>query len=319
MSRGSEPVRTVVLGLGQAGRVLHIPAMSRVDGMEVVAAADPDARTHAGLECPTFTDWRQALAVPADAAVVAAPPAFHAELATAALEQGLHLYLEKPVATSLDEARAMAAAVPRRTVVQIGFAYRFHPLWRRVAAMAAAGRIRLPLRATGRFSLPRPGTGWSAPVIDVSCHHIDALSSLIGSHPIEVDAGADGRLRASWSDGSVLDGTYAAGVDEDWVVLDDGQGPVRIDRRHGTRLEGGSRRLGRYALPAPGLAAVRRLRPDWERSFEFAFRSFRDAVRRGAPLPSAPGMEAGVAAVAVAEAILASMAAHRPVAVRTIS
>ena len=308
-------MKVVVLGLGLAGRVLHLPALQRVPGLEVVAAADPDVRTHDGLGCPAFLDWREALAVPADAAVVATPPCTHAELATAVLERALHLYHEKPVATSVDEAKAVAAAVPAGTVVQVGFAYRFHPLWRRAAALVAAGRLRRPLHATGRFASPRSGTGWSAPIIDVGCHHVDLLSWLIGAPPVEVEAEPGGHLAVRWADGSELQGEYTTGMDDDWVVLDDGRGVVSVDRVRGVRLGGGVRHLGWRALPPPGLAAVRRLRPGWERSFEFAFRSFRDAVGRGAAAPDDPGLSAGLAAAAVSRATLASIESGKPTGV----
>ena len=315
MSAAAPPVRVVVFGLGLAGRVLHLPALRRVPGIEVVAAADPDVRTHDNAGCQAFADWREALDVPADAVVVASPPSTHAEVAIAALQRGRHVYLEKPVATSPDAARAVAAAVPPRAIVQLGFAYRFHPLWRRAAALLAEGRLRPPLRATGRFASPRSGNGWSAPIVDVGCHHVDLLSWLLGAPAVAVQATPGGCLRVTWADGSELTGEYTTGPDDDWVVADDGRHTVSVDRVRGIRLGGGARLLGRHALPPPSLAAIHLLRPGWERSFEFAFRAFRDAVTRGSPAPGDPGIGAGLAAAAVGEATLAALESGGPVAV----
>ena len=315
MSAAGSSLRVVVIGLGLAGRVLHTPALRRVSGVDVVAAADPDTRTHDGAGCPTFADWREALRVPADAVVVASPPSTHAEVAIAALEQGRHLYLEKPVATSPDDARAVAAAVPPGSIVQVGFAYRFHPLWRRAAALVAEGRLRAPLRATGRFASPRSGVGWNVPIVDVGCHHVDLLSWLLGAPPVAVEAAPGGWLRVRWADGSELTGEYTTGADDDWVVLDDGRHTVSVDRVRGVRLGGAARLLGRNALPPPSLAVIHRLRPGWERSFEFAFRAFRDAVERGSAAPGDPGIGAGLVAAAVGEAALAALESGGSVAV----
>lgn len=311
-------MRITVVGLGLAGRTLHLPALQRLDGVEVVAAADPDPQARAGLGVPAFAAWREALAVPSDAVVVASPPETHAEIATAALEAGRHLYLEKPVATSLAEGCALAGRVPAGTVVQVGFAYRFHPLWQHIAALAAAGRLPGPWQVEARFTMARAGTGWNAPVIEVSCHHLDALSWLLGAAPVEIEAGASS-IVARWPDGTTLAGTYTVGVPADEVVLAGPAGTVVVDRLRGTRLRGPVRRLRRAALPVPELAVIRRLRPSWERSFEHAFAAFRDGVRAGRLAPGAADLDAGLRAVAAAEAIFASIDRGRAVPVAAVA
>jgi predicted dehydrogenase len=271
-----------------------------------------------------FTDWQEALAVPAEAVLIATPPHTHAELAVAALDAGRHLYLEKPMATSADDAYAIArAAAVGGRVVQLGFAYRFHPLWRRVRARRQAGRLRTPLQAQARFFSEREGLGWSAPVIDLACHHLDLLSWVLGAPPAEVHAVGDGRLNARWADGSTLSGCYATGTPSDCVAFDDGRGAIRVDRTRGSRLRGPLARIGRDAVPDPGLIIRHRVDPGWEGAFESAIRAFGQAVRReastvngqGAGHRIAAGPLDGLYAVAAAEATLRSLRSGLPEAV----
>ena len=310
-------VRLVVLGLGLAGRRLHLPALDRIDEIQIVAAADPDPTSHptTGL-WPVFTDWREALTVPAEAVLIATPPHTHAELALEVLKRGRHVYLEKPMATSLSDASAVTqAARASRRLVQLGFAYRFHPLWQRLMARRQAGRLNAPLQATAGFFSEREGLGWSSPVIDLACHHLDLVSWILGAPPSEVEASVDGRVSAQWADGSVLRGQYGTGAPSDWMRLDDGRGAITINRVRGSRLRGPLGLLGRDALPDLGLTVRHWVDRGWEGAFESAIRAFGRAVQRetsprdpqvGADRAAAGPLD-GLYAVAAAEAVLRSL------------
>jgi predicted dehydrogenase len=287
-------VRFAVLGLGRAGTELHLPALRRLPGAEVAVACDPDPAAGAGLREPRTRDWREAIARHVDAVLVATPPETHAELAAAALAAGRHVYLEKPAATSVaDAARLAGLAREHDRRLQLGYAFRHHPLWRQ------AGRLLLerPLHARGRFaSSGRARAGWDAPAIDLGGHHVDLLSWLLGTVPAEVEASVPDRLRVRWPDGSTLDGDYGPGPPEDRVGL----GDLTVDRMRGLRLRG---------LPQPGLVLTRVRGRDWERSYERALAAFVRAVETGAE--PEPGPEAGIAGAAVGEAALRSLASGR--------
>ena len=287
-------IRFAVLGLGRAGTTLHLPALRRVRGAEVVVVCDPDPAAGAGLRELRTRDWREAIALDVDAVLVATPPDTHAELAAAALEAGRHVYLEKPAATSVPEAArlgALAREHDRR--LQLGYAYRHHPLWGRARRVA---RER-PLRAHGRFaSSEAGGAGWQAPAIDLGGHHVDLLSWLLGAAPAEVAALTPDRLRVGWPDGSTLDGDYGPGPPEDRVVL----GDVTVDRMRGLGLRG---------LRQPALVLTRLRGRDWERSYEYALAAFVRAIETGTE-PD-PGPQAGIVGAAVGEAVLRSLASGR--------
>ena len=102
-----------LVGYGYAGRVFHAPLIAHAPGLRLHAVvSSAPARVHA--------DHPQARVVPTpaqafadgniDLVVIAAPNAVHAPLAIAALQAGRHVLVDKPMATSLDEARCMADA-----------------------------------------------------------------------------------------------------------------------------------------------------------------------------------------------------------------
>jgi predicted dehydrogenase len=290
-------VRFAVLGLGRAGTTLHLPALRRLHAAAVAVVCDPDPSAGLGVREPRTADWREAVAADVDAVLVATPPETHAELAGAALEAGRHVYLEKPAATSASAAAELVALAERAgRSLQLGFAYRYHPLWRDARRLVERGNLRPPFQAHGRFAATCDGEGWASPAIDLGCHHVDLLSWLLGAPPVEVEAPAPDRVAVRWPDGSTLEGDYRPGPPEDRVTL----GGIAVDRLRGVRLRG---------LPDPGLVLTRLRGGDWERSFERALAAFVSAVESGAD-PD-PGGGTGVVGAAVGEAVLRSLASGR--------
>lgn len=225
-------VRVAVLGCGAATRTLHLPG-ARAAGFEVTGFW---SRTRSSAEAAAgewgsgtvFDSADEALdPARADAVIVATPNALHADLAIRAAKGGLHALVEKPMATTLDDADAMiAAADAAGTVLMIAQTARFAPP---VAAVRAAvrggaiGELR-SVRATLRNQGPdawSPGAAWFAEpdlsgggaLMDLGVHLADAIRAITGSEaravaamcrpapPIDVDAQAvltlDGGVIAS--------------------------------------------------------------------------------------------------------------------------
>ncbi|MBA2450671.1 MAG: Gfo/Idh/MocA family oxidoreductase [Chloroflexi bacterium] len=116
------------------------------------------------LEVPTFVGWDQLLAsTPTlDVVDVVTPNADLGAITLAAIERGLHVLVEKPLATTVAACDAIVDAARRSgRVVAVGHELRLSPLWGRVAAEIMAGRIGRPLSCTihlWRRSF-RPGAG----------------------------------------------------------------------------------------------------------------------------------------------------------------
>src|SRR5262249_7968297 len=97
----------------------------------------PEARRLAEAECaaPVLADYHELIGK-IDAAVVATPTRFHHAVSVDLLEHGIHLLIEKPLATSVAEAdEILAAAQAHHATVQVGHIERFNPAWNHPQAM----------------------------------------------------------------------------------------------------------------------------------------------------------------------------------------
>ncbi|MFD4952653.1 Gfo/Idh/MocA family protein [Streptomyces sp. NPDC058451] len=196
-----------VVGFGWMGRV-HTQAYARVPhhfpGLAVrpllVAVADEvpgraeEAAERYGFESAT-RDWREVAADPrVEAVSITAPNFLHREIGLAMAEAGKHIWIEKPVGLSADDARAVAGAAARAGVRgTVGFNYRNAPAVAAAREMIAAGeigtvthvRIRLfsdyaahPEGAlTWRYERERGGSGVLG---DLASHGVDLARHLLG-------------------------------------------------------------------------------------------------------------------------------------------
>jgi predicted dehydrogenase len=137
-----------IIGVGMIAVLRHIPALRKTDRARIVALCRRDkaklalAQEHIGAD-ETYTDWREMLdSAELDAVLVCTPPGLHAEPTVQALERGLHVLVEKPMALGFAEAWAMVEAARRADRVLMG-AYngRFSRTLRTVKEALADGRI----------------------------------------------------------------------------------------------------------------------------------------------------------------------------------
>ena len=180
-------MRVAVLGTGHLGRE-HARIYATLPGVELVGVYDHDtgaaAATAARAGCPVFPS-RQALLDAAQAVSVCVPTPAHAEVASACLEAGLHVLVEKPIAASLPDARQLRQLAARRArVLQVGHVERFNP-----AMLAAARHLRRPrfveCHRLSRFG--RRGTD-VAVVLDLMIHDLDLLLAVIGAEVEDIQA-----------------------------------------------------------------------------------------------------------------------------------
>jgi predicted dehydrogenase len=110
-------LRVGLVGLGAASRVFHIPLIAATPGLRIAAVASSQP-AEAARWLPTATLYRDAQDLCADASldlvVIATPPDTHADLATAALETGHHVVVEKPFTLDAAEARDLARLAQRQ-------------------------------------------------------------------------------------------------------------------------------------------------------------------------------------------------------------
>ncbi len=136
------PVRIGIVGSGRATTSLHMPALRFVPGAQVVALADPDQKAlHHVSELfqvqRRVADYRVLLEDPTiEAIAICVPAQFHVEIALAALDAGKHLFIEKPLALTLEECdRLIERAANLPLQVMLGFNSRCHRLARQARTL----------------------------------------------------------------------------------------------------------------------------------------------------------------------------------------
>lgn len=233
-----QELKIAVVGLGKMG-VMHAAMCHAVEGCQVAALVDRDTSLGGqvrsmGCEAPVFGSVAEAVAaVPGlDAAIIATPQFTHRAIAVECLEAGLHVFCEKPLAHTLDEARALARAARAHSdrVCAVGFMKGHYPLWREAARRMRSGWIGTPRRFSARVYLSQvmgPMKGWTFTrdkagggfLINSGIHLVQLLRLLFGdarrahalARPmhsqvedsicalIEYDSGVFGCYDASWS------------------------------------------------------------------------------------------------------------------------
>jgi hypothetical protein len=134
-------VRIGVVGCGMVAQAMHLPHLNQMqDRFELASVADPSLTVREAIGArygvhAVHEDYRASLGDDLDALLVAAPAAAHAEITLAALDAGLHVFVEKPLCITLEDAdRILAARTASGKVVQVGYMKRYDPAWERLAA-----------------------------------------------------------------------------------------------------------------------------------------------------------------------------------------
>jgi len=121
--------RVGILGAGQAGE-RHAAGFAMTDGAVIVGVADSnEARAQKlarQVDAAPFSDWRELLSTGLDILVVSLPHNLHVEPAEAAAAQGIHLLMEKPIATTLSDGHRIVDACRNAGVkLTISFVHRY--------------------------------------------------------------------------------------------------------------------------------------------------------------------------------------------------
>jgi predicted dehydrogenase len=176
--------RIAVIGAGIMGSN-HVRVLRTVHDCKVVAVADPDeerGHTLAAASNTTYLKDPVEAAALADAAVLAVPSELHAAVGVPLLEAGLDLLVEKPIATRLEDAHALAEAA-RRTgrLLMVGHVERFNPATLELAKLVDQP-LHMELTRIGSFS----ARVTADVVLDLMIHDLDLAMSLAGAPVAEV-------------------------------------------------------------------------------------------------------------------------------------
>jgi predicted dehydrogenase len=229
------PMRILVVGCGKMGGC-HARAYHKLNGFEIVGLVSKDPETLARLSeelggLRQFEDYEAALtATQPDAVSINTYPDTHASFCIMALRAGCHVFVEKPLATTVEDAEAVVklAAETNRKVL-VGYILRVHPVWQRF--IETAKTLGKPLVMRMSLNQQSFGDTWRghknlmnfmSPIVDCGVHYVDVMCQMTGASPVHVHAiGARltdevkhgmynyGHLHVTFEDGSV--GWYEAG------------------------------------------------------------------------------------------------------------
>jgi predicted dehydrogenase len=187
-----------VIGAGFMG-TLHARALSQLAGVRVTALADPVLKHPPALpeqrEAPAIhPDFRDLLdRDDVDAVVIATPEFEHREAVVAAAERGKHILLEKPIATTLDDADAIIEAASRNGVkLMLAHILRFDARYAQIKAAIDAGTVGKPLVCYARRNAPIQEArrlGGRVEVEDyISVHDLDQVFWFFDDEAVRVSA-----------------------------------------------------------------------------------------------------------------------------------
>ncbi|MFQ5878799.1 MAG: Gfo/Idh/MocA family oxidoreductase [Dehalococcoidia bacterium] len=220
-------LRLAVIGLGSMGRN-HLRIYRQMEGVRVVAAADvdPSLLRQATHDSPTraYDDYCRLLEQEElDAVSVAVPTRLHGEVALAAMARGVHLLVEKPIASTAAEGLAMERQAQAAGVkLMVGHVERFNPavavLRERLATGDVGRLLQIQARRVGPFE---PRVRDVGVVHDLASHDLDLLRVLLGSEPLHLYALVQQGVRTQHEDSLLgllrFPGDVMALVDVNWL------------------------------------------------------------------------------------------------------
>jgi len=191
--------RIGLLGCGWIGR-LRLGALVKAGAARIAALADPvpAQRRAAADEAPDATivaGLEELLALELDGVVIATPSALHAEQATAALERGLAVFCQKPLArTAIETRQVLAAARRANRLLGVDFSYRYTAGMQRIVELLRAGEIGPVYAADLVFhNAYGPDKPWfydrelsgGGCVMDLGIHLVDLALWTLGDPPVD--------------------------------------------------------------------------------------------------------------------------------------
>jgi UDP-N-acetylglucosamine 3-dehydrogenase len=181
-------LRVGVVGVGVMGSN-HARVLSELPGVKLVGVADPDRKRRDGvvqaLGCAGFGDTDALIHHGVDAVTIAAPTHLHRDIATECTARGIHVLVEKPIASTVEEGRAIIAAARRAGVtLMVGHVERFNPAVEAIKrAIKDQDILSIAITRVGPFPPRMSNVGV---VIDLAVHDIDLIRWFTDSEIVEI-------------------------------------------------------------------------------------------------------------------------------------
>jgi predicted dehydrogenase len=306
-------LRVGVIGVGVMGSN-HARVFAGLPGIELVGVADPDrkqadfvART---LRCAAVADVPELLDLGVEAVTIAAPTHLHHDVALMCIERGVHVMVEKPIASSVEEGRDIIAAARRAGVtLMIGHVERFNPAVEAIKeAIRGEDILSIAITRVGPFPPRMSNVGV---VIDLAVHDIDLIRWFTDSDIVEVQPQLSSAV-AEREDIALLQFRTASGVlahiNTNWLTPFKARSVTVATRGKYVMGDLLTRQVTEcFGFQPDGSYSMRHLSVGHAEPLRSELMAFATAVRTGGA-PAVTGEE-GVASLEIATRCLASRAA----------
>ncbi|MFN0114768.1 MAG: Gfo/Idh/MocA family protein [Paracoccaceae bacterium] len=186
-------MKVLVAGLGNMG-MSHALAQAKLGCDLVLVNRSPVALPDELRKFPLSSTFAEGLATRPELAVIATYSDSHADFACAAMEAGAHVFVEKPLATTVADARRVVETAKRlKRKLVVGYILRHHPSWIRLIAEARALGGPYVLRLN--LNQQSKGATWAThkqlmettpPIVDCGVHYVDVMCQITDARPLRV-------------------------------------------------------------------------------------------------------------------------------------
>jgi len=224
-------LNAAVIGVGNMGQH-HARNYSEIAGVNLVAVSDINPKLGQEIakrfKCRYYKDYRELLAKEkVKLATIAVPTRLHKKVALDCIAKGIHILIEKPIASTVTEAKEIVAKAKGKGIkFTVGHIERFNPAVRKLKEMVDKGKLgRITSIVTRRIG-PMPAQIKDANVvIDIGVHDIDIMNWFYGKLPDSVVAGggnALNKMRQDYVDIFLKYGEQSGLAQANWIT------PVKI-------------------------------------------------------------------------------------------
>jgi len=313
-------LRVGVVGIGVMGSN-HARVLADLAGVRLAGVADPDRKQRefvcGALGCPGYPDIDGLLAAGVDALTIAAPTHLHRDLAMKCIRQGVHVLVEKPIASSVEEGNTIIAGARAAGVtLMVGHVERFNPA---VEAIKEAIRnediLSIAITRVGPFPPRMSNVGV---VIDLAVHDIDLIRWFTDSEIVEVQPQLSSAI-AEREDIALLQFRTASGVlahiNTNWITPFKARNVTVATRKKYVMGDLLTRQVTEcFGFQPDGSYSMRHLSVGHAEPLRSELQAFTGAIRDGKQ-PAVTGEE-GVAGLAIAIRCLENKAVPPAASVR---
>jgi len=213
----NSPIKVGVIGLGNMGK-FHVKHWKEIAGTTLVAVVDVDSSRRAEYAIDSIRGFESINAMidarTVDAVSITSPTSLHFEHARQCIENGIHVLIEKPIATTPEDGAQLVELAKRYNVVlQVGHIERFNPAVIKLLEWKSSGLLGAPISISTERVSPMPTQIRDANVmIDLAVHDIDIVTTIMGTPPTHVTGAFTSAQLEDRADSAMVTLQFPAGI-----------------------------------------------------------------------------------------------------------